>query len=267
MRLLPFSLCSLSVFLLSCHSISVVMAVPFPTPAGPKKVNIMKLWVEVLNLEEWRLQLGSKTLANPSNIDDNKWKFKWTEYSSKRGYGPNFVELGAFQVPSGSRFGKDDKNAVKDGIGTLRAGNLEALLEDLLVSLSPETTSTCHSDSTTQHDSPARLKLPPRVTFTVTRSESDPHNDAWAILLDSKKLNPMVFLKKYGRAPSNWIQALGTQGREFKEKFHAAQKAAAKKAEKEEAERLAKEAAEKAEKEASSSTTAGSMLSVAQMLN
>ncbi|KAJ3971194.1 hypothetical protein EV361DRAFT_868663 [Lentinula raphanica] len=245
------------------------MAVPLPAHASSRD-SITLSFIPLLSKKSWRLQLGSRTIIEPSEVADNEWILKCKDLTSNRGTGENSVELGKFQGTPGLRFSESDRHELKVGIDKQRAGSPTALLESLMVSLSPELFSTAQSDSTAQHDPTTRLKLPSGVTFTATRSESDRYNDAWAILLDSKNLESMVFLEKYGRARSNWIQVLGTQGRKFREELQAVEKAAAEKAaaEKAAAEKAAKEEeAERAAKETSSSTTAGSMLSVAQMLN
>ncbi|KAJ3976778.1 hypothetical protein EV361DRAFT_223750 [Lentinula raphanica] len=229
MRLLSFSSCSLFVFLLSFHSLFVVMAVPLALNSsntsrlerrGQKLLEILisqfiNCLVETgrqdrrtLQLEQfeliksgrtcdYRLRLSRTEFLEPfssENIHDNtdiQWRFRFVTAPNQLKPSRAVSTLGVFK-------GVTEQNEISllNWFTSKKAVNVNALADvtmDDLDSLPEPNTPTTGPSS-----------LPPGITFE--RSPSDSY--AWQIFHDSKIPGAAAFQAKYDHEPKDWRKAL-----------------------------------------------------------
>ncbi|KAJ3976152.1 hypothetical protein EV361DRAFT_958876 [Lentinula raphanica] len=226
MHLRSLALGSLSAFLLSLHSVSVVMAAPLAVNS-PSTGNVQLPHIEArtrssydpgdLYLAQlgkvtyndwlyWKLRLGHKILLIPYPNPPpphtlNQWKFKSQEVTPAPSLS-KAIRLGTFKDAL-------DQNALVEKFQELQANDPNLLMNAVMDFISSEP------------GSPTRL--PPGVTFI--QASEDPNT--WELYHQYKHLHPTAFWTTYHHIPEKWMDVLESEQQleaERKEKLEAEQK-------------------------------------------
>ncbi|KAJ3766019.1 hypothetical protein FB446DRAFT_794500 [Lentinula raphanica] len=201
MRLTSLSLCSLSVVLLSFHSL-FVLAVPLNvndpdtrTVARRGDLPPTRLWVERLKAKQrnvplhWRFRLSKKYQLVPIQHSDKEWGFTTSSPANPPNLA-NPVDLGTLKNIDDGQI-----KLLKDRFEGLRVADPQSLMNAALDVIVPGLS------SLTESSSPLQSQPLPGVTFTQASDDAN----IWGIYRDSKNLYPNEFWTRYGCDPTNWM--------------------------------------------------------------
>ncbi|KAJ3775851.1 hypothetical protein FB446DRAFT_770144 [Lentinula raphanica] len=202
----------LSVFLLSFHSLFVVMAVPLAlnnsdtSSPAPLPQESLILTIERFkrlppnHTLKWRLQFGATRVLIPE-LENEKWKFRFLEPTDGHRMVSSSI-LNPIRLGTFDRLKQDKKTTMKLEYLELRCDSPQALMNAALGLVDNEFESVMPPESSP----PATSEPLPDVTFTFAEASGNP--DVWALYRDSK-LAPDEFRKRHGNCdPTNWVQCL-----------------------------------------------------------
>ncbi|KAJ3710294.1 hypothetical protein C8R42DRAFT_758084 [Lentinula raphanica] len=202
----------LSVFLLSFHSLFVVMAVPLAlnnsdtSSPAPLPQESLILTIERFkrlppnHTLKWRLRFGATRVLIPE-LENEKWKFRFLEPTDGHRMVSSSI-LNPIRLGTFDRLKQDKKTTMKLEYLELRCDSPQALMNAALGLVDNEFESVMPPESSP----PATSEPLPDVTFTFAEASGNP--DVWALYRDSK-LAPDEFRKRHGNCnPTNWVQCL-----------------------------------------------------------